>query len=190
MLSRLTSIDYTLSSVDVISEYLQQISVDGLSNSGWDVSPYELKEIPSIEKAKNILILEEADKLLVLDVNRWFYKTDTHFNTSFKFESDVDVIVFDKNRDEYLKENLSDIDIVKEHGDRHNDVVGAFRDRLGKILSSEIVMHLLEGNPPPKTTLSKLNSKYDAVSKLKKMLDRGAITTEEYNREKQLVLDQ
>lgn len=126
-----------------LADFLQRRLVDGLNSNNWMAKSFQLSELPSSSSMTEILTKEKATKFLVIILNEWFFDTDMHFITSFNFDTDVDVIVYDPLLEDNLALNVARRKIITEHSDRYNDVIYAYKKELARIMSIDKIKKAL-----------------------------------------------
>jgi hypothetical protein len=116
--------------------FIQARVVDGIKRAGGEIKHRDLNRFPDPDFIKLDMKNGNANKWIMLKINEWYFSTDMHFNTSFNFDTDVEVVVYNSNAEIVYKKSFKNRDIIKEHSDRHNDILRAYKDKLEEIFNS------------------------------------------------------
>ncbi len=143
-----------------------------------------------LEMIENALRFKIKPKKMELNENGISYTTSTFNKSSFNF-SDVEMVRF-KTKSRFLKKRGYWIDIKESNGDVN--VIYSTDFKLMESANNALMCltNLQETNGRPIKSSSdkeKSSNKYDDLEKLKKLLDSGAITKEEYEFEKEKILN-
>jgi hypothetical protein len=120
-----------------LAEFLQVRIVDGLKANGVEAISKELEGDPASRILKGSVSNDSEGKWVVLTLKEWYFSTDTHFNTSFNFATNVEVSIYDASADMIYSDTFKGRDVINENSDRHNDVIRAYRMKLTEILTSD-----------------------------------------------------
>lgn len=126
-----------------LAEFLQRRLVDGMVKSNWIASPMAISQLPSPDGINTILNEKGATTWMILVLREWYFSTDMHFITSFNFDTDVDVFIYSADSGLSISKNIKNRDVIKEHSDRHNDVLFAYKRKLTDILNDENIKMVL-----------------------------------------------
>ncbi|WP_163831728.1 hypothetical protein [Spartinivicinus ruber] len=132
-----------------LSEFLAHRVVTGLNNKGWASQAIALNSVPSAAEAKSLLSKDQANKLFVLLLNEWYFSINLNWVSSFNFDTDSNVYVYQYEQGKTLEKNFAGRDVIEEEaGDSpQNKVLQAYRDQLAEILSDkEVQAALTESN--------------------------------------------
>lgn len=116
--------------------FIQARVVDGIKNAGGEIKHRNLNSYPGPDFIKQDMKNGNANKWIMLKIDEWYFSTDMHFNTSFNFDTDVEIVVYNSNAEIIFKKNFKSRDIIDEHSDRHNDILRAYKDKLEEIFNS------------------------------------------------------
>jgi hypothetical protein len=117
-----------------LAGFMQRRVADGLSRAGFRSVQKPVPYLPAEVDAKATMDQERVGKWMVLAVKEWYFSSDTHFNTSFNFDSAIDLYIYDRDEGLQLSKTIEKRDVIDEHSDRHNDVLRGFKIKLTDIL--------------------------------------------------------
>lgn len=126
-----------------LSDFLQARVVDGMLNKGWDVKGKDLMNIPSSNIIKETMRQTSTEKWMLIVLKEWYFSTDMHFNTSFNFDVDADVLIYGAGAELAHSQKIKKRNIIDEHDDRHNDITFAYKKILTEIINSKDLSNAL-----------------------------------------------
>lgn len=131
-----------------LSEFLEHRVVTGLNNKGWDSSAITLDKVPNVSESKDVLEKNKASKLFVLLLKEWYFSINLNWVSSFNFDTDSNVYVYQYEQGKVLEKNFAGRDVIEEEASEspQNKVLQAYREQLIEILSDkEVKAALTEG---------------------------------------------
>lgn len=130
-----------------LAQFLQQRIVAGLKQQGWQVGGVEVTAVPDATEAGRLLANNRARKLLVLELNEWYFSINLNWVTAFNFDTDTNVVVFAKdNQQAVLRKNFSGRDVIDAQSNEsyQNHILMAYREQLNEILNDPDVKKALQ----------------------------------------------
>jgi hypothetical protein len=142
-----------------LAMYLQERVYGSLELNGLDVKSINLTSLPSSQEAVRIMSNERANKLLVININDWYFSLNLsgafglYSTGSFLFKNDVDVYVLSIDEALPLKQNITGPQIVKisdfinentQGKNFPNMFVLAFKNQLSNILNEDRLKEALQ----------------------------------------------
>ncbi|GAC21896.1 hypothetical protein [Paraglaciecola arctica] len=121
---------------DTLAEFIQARVVDGIKNAGGEFKVRDLNRYPDTDFIKKDMKDGNVNKWVIMKIKEWYFSTDMHFNTSFNFDSDVEVLVYNSDAKVIFQEVFKNRDIIDENSDRHNDILRAYKSKLQEIFNS------------------------------------------------------
>jgi hypothetical protein len=128
-----------------LAEFLRYRIVEGLKQNGWDAKPLEQLTPIDDDQARATLEEEDADTLLTLLINEWYFSLNLHWVSAFNFDTNTDVKVHKRGEDEVLSKNIAGRDVIDESASEspQNNILRAYRDQLIEILNDEEVVEAM-----------------------------------------------
>ncbi|WP_035385412.1 hypothetical protein [Ferrimonas futtsuensis] len=128
-----------------LAQFLEHRLVNGLQQKGWDVEGLNLKQAFTGENAKTVLTEKQAGKLLVLNLNEWYFSVNLNWVSAFNFDTDTLVQVYELQQGKLLEKQIGGRDVVEEKSDEspQNNILRAYRDQLIEILTDPEVQQSL-----------------------------------------------
>ncbi|MCW8832636.1 MAG: hypothetical protein OQK09_12950 [Colwellia sp.] len=128
-----------------LSQFLEHRLTTGLSNSGWNVVSANLDTPVNENNAKDILTEHDAQKMLVLDLQEWYFSINLNWVTAFNFDTDTTIYVYEIADGKTLEKEIKERDVIEEKASEspQNNVLRAYRDQLIDIFNDEEVKKAL-----------------------------------------------
>ena len=132
-----------------LSQFIEHRLTAGLSKSGWDVVSANIDSRPDKATAAEIITKHQAQKLLILDLEEWYFSINLNWVTAFNFDTNTKVYVYEINNGITLEKTIKERDVIEEKSSEspQNNVLRAYRDQLIDIFNDEDVKKsLLQAN--------------------------------------------
>jgi len=128
-----------------LSQFLEHRLTTGLSNSGWNVVAANTESQVNENNAKKIITKHDAQKMLVLDIQEWYFSINLNWVTAFNFDTDATIYVYEIADGKTLEKEISARDVIEEKASEspQNNVLRAYRDQLIDIFNDEDVKKAL-----------------------------------------------
>lgn len=128
-----------------LSQFLEHRITTGLTNSGWNVVAANIDTQVNTQAAENLLKEHDAEKVLVLNLKEWYFSINLNWVTSFNFDTDTIIYVYEKEDGRTLEKNIAERDVIDEKASEspQNNVLRAYRDQLIDIFNDEEVKQAL-----------------------------------------------
>lgn len=128
-----------------LSQFLEHRIITGLTNSGWNVVAANVDEQVTSANAQEIISKHEAQKLLVLNLHEWYFSINLNWVTSFNFDTDTIIYVYEKNEGKTLEKQIAERDVIEETASEspQNNILRAYREQLLDIFNDEDVKQAL-----------------------------------------------
>lgn len=120
-----------------LADFIQHRLVNGLRNKGWNVQEATLSTNISDAEAEEVLVSNNAQKLLILDIKEWYFSINLNWVSSFNFDTDALIQVYEVKNGKILEKTFAGRDVIEEKSDEspQNNVLRAYRDQLLEILN-------------------------------------------------------
>ena len=119
-----------------LAQALEERIVVGLNDEGWQLTAVGVTKHPTKDEAVSLLVVNDAQRLLVLSITQWFASINLNWVTAFNFDWGYKLKVFDEQG--VVLANIMDSgqDVVDEDAKQspQNTIKMAYRARLIKIL--------------------------------------------------------
>lgn len=120
-----------------LADFLDHRILHGLQKQGWNV---EAVKVPSGASDSDIMVLladNQADKLMQLNINEWFFSINLNWVSAFNFDTDTLVKIYEVNDGQILEKQIAGRDVIEEKSDEspQNNVLRAYREQLVEIFS-------------------------------------------------------
>jgi len=128
-----------------LSAFIEYRLTNGLQQKGWNAQALQLDRLPSEQEAQALLEQNQADTLLALRLNEWYFSLNLNWVSAFNFDTDTDVRVFKKQQGQVLEKNFSERDVIEEKSSEspQNNILRAYRDQLRQIVDDPEVRNTL-----------------------------------------------
>ncbi len=129
-----------------LAQFIEHRLAEGFKESGWQASEAGVKEIGSIEEVKSLLNEHQAQKLLVLNLEEWYFSINLNWVTAFNFDTDTFVTVYELQEGKLVEKRFKDRDVIEEKADEspQNNVLRAYRDQIIEIVTDPEIQAALE----------------------------------------------
>jgi hypothetical protein len=120
-----------------LAQFLQSRLVNGLNESGWNATGVELKEIPQDDAITQLMVEHNAKKMINLTLNDWYFSINLNWVSSFNFDTDTNILVYDLENGQLLAKNIKERDVVDEKASEspQNNVLRAYKAQLDQIIN-------------------------------------------------------
>lgn len=120
-----------------LAQFLEHRLVTGLNNSGWNAKAADLKQLPQAERMQDLLIEQDAAKMITLVLNEWYFSINLNWVSAFNFDTDTDILVYDLERGQLVSKNLKERDTIDEQASQspQNNVLMAYKAQLDQIIN-------------------------------------------------------
>ena len=120
-----------------LAQFLEHRLVTGLNNSGWKAKGADLKQLPQADQMQDLLIEQDAAKMITLVLNEWYFSINLNWVSAFNFDTDTDILVYDLERGQLVSKNLKERDTIDEQASQspQNNVLMAYKAQLDQIIN-------------------------------------------------------
>lgn len=120
-----------------LAQFLEHRLVTGLNNSGWNAKAADIKQLPEAEQVQDLLIEQDAAKMITLVLNEWYFSINLNWVSAFNFDTDTDILVYDLERGQLVSKNLKERDVIDEQASEspQNNVLLAYKAQLDQIVN-------------------------------------------------------
>ncbi|WP_193162212.1 hypothetical protein [Microbulbifer hainanensis] len=127
-----------------LAQFLQSRLVNGLNQSGWNATSVDLDEVPQDEAVTQLLEQNNANKMISLVLNEWYYSINLNWVSAFNFDTDTDVLVYDLQGGKLLSKNIKERDVIDEKGNQspQNNILLAYKAQLDQIINDSEVREM------------------------------------------------
>ncbi|WP_341503432.1 hypothetical protein [Gallaecimonas sp. GXIMD4217] len=131
-----------------LAQFIQHRLLTGLADSGWQVKPVNFVAQPSRDDVIKALQENGAEQLITLALKEWYFSINLNWVSSFNFDTDTDITLFDRNGQSLLAKTIAGRDVVEESASDspQNGILRAYRAQLEEIFADPELRQLLEAH--------------------------------------------
>ncbi|WP_060988837.1 hypothetical protein [Photobacterium leiognathi] len=120
-----------------LADFLEHRILHGLQKQGWNVEAVKVTSGASDSEIMTLLADNQADKLIQLNINEWYFSINLNWVSAFNFDTDTLVKIYEVNDGQILEKQIAGRDVIEEKGDEspQNNVLRAYREQLVEIFS-------------------------------------------------------
>ncbi|WP_318401174.1 hypothetical protein [Photobacterium leiognathi] len=120
-----------------LADFLEHRILHGLQKQGWNVEAVKVTSGASDSEIMTLLADNQADKLMQLNINEWYFSINLNWVSAFNFDTDTLVKIYEVNDGQILEKQIAGRDVIEEKGDKspQNNVLRAYREQLVEIFS-------------------------------------------------------
>ncbi|WP_305815602.1 hypothetical protein [Photobacterium leiognathi] len=129
-----------------LADFLEHRILHGLQKQGWNVEAVKVTSGASDSEIMTLLADNQADKLIQLNINEWYFSINLNWVSAFNFDTDTLVKIYEVNDGQILEKQIAGRDVIEEKGDEspQNNVLRAYREQLVEIFSDPEVKSKLK----------------------------------------------
>lgn len=128
-----------------LSQFIEHRLIQGLKDKGWNVE--SVKVTPKVLDAEieDLLVKNSAQKLLLLNLNIWYFSINLNWVSSFNFDTDALIQVYEIHNGKVLEKTVAGRDIIEEKSSEspQNNVLRAYKAQLLEILNDPEIKHAI-----------------------------------------------
>ncbi|SHF86440.1 hypothetical protein SAMN04487965_2794 [Microbulbifer donghaiensis] len=128
-----------------LAQFLQSRLVHGLNSSGWNATAVDLAEVPQEDAVKQLMEQNNANKMISLVLNEWYFSLNLNWVSAFNFDTDTNILVYDLQNGKLLAKNIKERDVVDEQASQspQNNVLLAYKAQLDQIVNDSEVRQVM-----------------------------------------------
>ncbi|WP_143708440.1 SHOCT domain-containing protein [Methylococcus capsulatus] len=184
--------DVRTQSKRALAEEMTNLLADALKHSGANVTPVRLPPSLSRDQVLSTLLAEKPDKSLLVTLYEW--KSDTYVGSEIQYN--VDMQAFGRSGKLLAEKRIEGIDQLGSafwypQGVAQDGAPAAFKKKMEEMYSGGIAKAITQTGES-QIGLSNDQSpedKYTRLAKLRKLLDDGTLTQQEFEAEKRRILE-
>lgn len=128
-----------------LSEFIEHRVITGLKTKGWNVDAAKISLDTSDSEIEEVLVNNDAQKLLILNLNKWYFSINLNWVTSFNFDTDTLIQVYEIRNGKVLEKSVAGRDVIEETADEspQNNVLRAYKAQLLEILNDPVIKNAI-----------------------------------------------